>query len=371
MKFKSNAFWVIVAVVLLAEAAVYFVAVRGKAKANEQTIGKLAEDRGQIASMLKQTANQSMIVAAQKHKGDLNREYARMVLFCIGKDALLDSYDLPIPPQRKFDLSNQERMRLFEKYSEASQALAKDAAAARIGTDLVLSPWDLLKQPKGLPDATWLIHAHKMLHIQRVLLNIISKPAEGKQDALAPMLNKVTFKTPEISPGSAFMFHKFTLDVSMVGDDVTVLVARLLNSPMAFIISSCTVTKGTERSTAPGAGKIDVTKNLVTVRIDCKVFDFAMGISKVVFTKQKFDTPEAVSEWLGSQQDEALKVLASQLQQEDVKSTATNDVIEYVVYGDKLMLTEPKEVTCEIADGVSMTFGMMQQSVPDLGRIDR
>jgi hypothetical protein len=106
---------------------------------------------------------------------------------------------------------------------------------------------------------------------------------------------------------------------------------------------------------------------LVDVEVKCKVLDFTMGVSKVVFSNKNFGSADSAMQWLQTQaeKDDLARIIRNQISKYGVRDRTTDEGFEYDVYGDSMMTCEsPTE--CELYDGVTVAYGTIQQCVPVL-----
>jgi len=382
-KAKDNLFWVLIGLILIGELVAYVVAVRGKASSNSDKMRDLARCAQTLKGLESRAARQEMIDKAQKHKDLLQAEYTQMVLFLIGKDDLLDHFgEVRIAPA-KARFNDRDKTKLGRFHRATREKFMTQAGPEGLGmvSDSAKQVWDFVDLAGSPPRAIW-IYAYKQLWIQQALFEIMKAPvAEGQagQDdeaagegggdqSLVTVINGVQFILPDKRQEELydprFSHACFKLDVSMPAANVPALIERILKHELPFVVESYTVAKRLDDR--GGMGIAGRPQKLVNVVVTCKVVDFAMGVSKVAFSGERFETPESVSEWLQkkAETDNVARTILGQITKTGVSPRRIGQGFEYVVYGESI--TDESATECEMYDGVTLYYSTIVKDVPDL-----
>lgn len=414
---KGKAFWIVLGVFAAIILAAYALPVRKMEARNKERIDELQGGKSALDGMRGNAANAGMIEAASLQKSNLQKEYGRMLLYLVGKDELLDHYDpaAKIPPQRILSLDQKETVLLRDLVKETKEQLSKDIAAKGILFDPQSSPWDIINLDGALPRPARLVYAYKQLWVQKTLAGVMTQPTVEKErpvvkaepaaarstadepaeagdeppaeaapesrresaemprgKAVIYVLDKVQFKTPAANEkfDPRFVVYSFSVKVALTPANVPAFIEGILKSELPFEIISYSVTKlASETMPSQVTARIDPKDRLVSMKVDCRVLDFSVGVQKVVFSKERFPEQKDIDEWLQAQvgKDELMTVLKMQMEKEKVSPVEQKDdqasYVSYVVYG----ANASDLATYQVDDGVTIHFGCLEQSVPKVG----
>ena len=398
-KLKGNLFWVLIALVLLAELCVYLLPFGGTVRAaSARHASALSDLQGTQAKLERArekgaAANKAMIEAALDRKAALEREYLRMILLLAQKDEALERFlpfsSEPVLPARVLEMKDKDKNLLRDKTQTERRKCAEDARAAGIETDPNTVVWDWVKIDGEIPTVQMLIFAQKQLYVQQKLVEIMRQPVEGSVAAAKPaaspaekplplvlLINKITFKQPLTADGGKgdprFPFdprygaYMLTIDVSMLPEYVPTLIDRILDCDLPIVMTSYTVERGINDKLPPViAARVQADRTLVTVRAECAVLDFTVGISRVEFDRQKFPNPESVAAFFKDRTDEVSQALAAQIAKGTLKNVeADSPSLEYVIHPH---LTS-QEMKCELEKGIGITvyYGTLDPNLAEV-----
>jgi len=366
---KSNVFWAVIAVVIVVEVAAYLIVVRKQAANNKESVETINAQIGELDSI--DPVNEEMLKTAESFKKNVGREYAKMVLFLIGKDDLLEHYHPGFDskprlysPREYFKVTSQDRNKVANAIDRAVQHLTEKARVlGLVARDSRDTPWDIIQLTglQGAPDLSVLQHGQKQYWVQEELLAILERPIDGEERPPVARLGKVKFE-PYRDKGPyepRYRQLEFSFEVALPEGNVGVILERIAKSEFPFVIKSFSAKRSAE------TGRRDVLTagtdmRLVAMKVNVGLLDFSMGVGKVEFSLKEFENPESVSQWLEEQTDPALKALKAQLEKHDVKPTVGLDSIAYLVHN------LPNETeTCEIADGVKLYYGTVESILPE------
>jgi len=371
-RMKSNAFWVVIAVVIVVELAAYLIVVKRLAAANVECVETIRTQIRDLDGI--DPVNEEMLKTAENFKKNASGEYARMVLFLIAKDDLLDHYHPGFDskprlysPRDYYKVTRDDRIRIANAITRAAQQLTEDARElGLIARDSTrdAAPWDIIELTGRTPEIPALQHGQKQYWVQQELLSILSRPIEGENRPPIARLGKVKFEQYRDTGlrDPRYRHLEFSFEAAMPEANVGIVLERIAKSEFSFVIKSFSARRSAETGSRDVLGQ-GTDMRLVAMKVNVRLLDFSMGVGKVEFSMEQFENPESVSQWLEEQTDPVLRVLKAQLEKHDVKPSVGLESITYLVHE----LPDEVEI-CEIANGVTLYYGTLESILPESAR---
>jgi len=297
---KGHVFWMLMAVIVLAIAAVYVFVARGIAKEVE---GKRRETRKNVTELrrwadMKEIPNQRMIAAARREQKRLKTAYGRLLMLFGPRAGFSGVNFAALREGGPFDA--EKALRWWDEYERRAKELVRQARARFDARERVLlfAP----RNPRAEKSAVM------QLQSQYWLLKYMVEALSAASPKSSPLIKELISIRPT-AEAKRQLAHNWlhteplTVTVKMRYEKLAPLIAGLQNSPRPVMVSSYSVMRS---APAPAAGGTEplVPTDILRIVLNCEPIEFKPVLQEVSFSGSLFGDAAAVRRWLDAEAGE-------------------------------------------------------------------